>query len=152
MMSIVSGETDPTAARQKITDAGVYPAAAATYASKVATGNALLILEAGFGKVFKAKSVLENTGAIDAGVKHTEVYTGGVTSADSQPTRHLPELLNVTVFTGETLPKSGQTWLPFHSVFRFPLLSSREPRAKLYTGKLFSQMLGMPMLIKYRES
>lgn len=152
MMSIVSGESDSSAARQKIVDAGVYPAAAATYATKVAAGNALLILEAGFGKVYKAKDILAGTGAIDAGVKHTEVYTGGVTSHDPQPTRHLPELLNITVFTGEELPKSGQTWLPFHSLFRFPLLSSKGPRSGLSTGKLFSQMIGMPMIIKYRET
>lgn len=149
-VNIVSGISDANAAKKQISALGVYPNAAATYADKVAGGNALLVVNVGFGMAYKAKSALADTGAIDGGVKHTEVHASEPESTGQGQTRHLPELLNMTVFTGESLPHSGETWLPFHSIFRFPLLSSKEGRASLITGKLFTQF--MPMIIKYRES
>lgn len=150
-MAIVSGTTDAAVAKAQLSALGVYPGAAATYANSVAGGNAVLVIQASFGKAYKASAAVEDTGAIDTDVKHTEVYAGALTSPEPESTRHLPELLNVTMFTGEKLPRNGQTWLPFHSLFRLPLLSSRAARAGL-TSTLFSKMVGMPMLIKYRES
>lgn len=151
-MQIVSGTSDVTAAHAHLSALGVYPGAASTYANKVAGGNAVLVMQASFGKAYKAAAAVEDTGAIHADVKHTEVYAGAMESPKPEPTRHLPELLNVTMLTGEKLPYSGESWFPFHSIFRFPLLSSKESRASLLTSKLFSKMFGMPMLVKYRES
>lgn len=151
-MEIVSGTSDMAAAKSEIAELDVYPSAAETYASKVASGHALLVVHAGFREVYRTKNALKDTGAIDAGVKYTELFVSDTTSPREQMPRHLPELVGFTVFTGDHLPHPGQTWLPFHSFFRFPLLSKRESRAKLVTGKLFSKMFGMPMTIKYRES
>lgn len=152
LMSIVSGSTDAGAAKDQISALGVYPNAAQTYASKVAGGNALLVVHAGFGKAYKVTGVLAETDTIDAGVKYTEVMASDMSSRREEKQRHLPELLNITVATGEQLPYPGQTWLPFHSLFRFPLLSGKGGRSNLLDNKLFSKMFGMPMLIKYRES
>jgi len=151
-MKIVSGANDPAESTAELKALGVYPGAAAVYADKVAGGHAVLVMQASFGKAYKAAAAVENTGAIHADVKHTEVYAGAMTSPTPESTRHLPELLNVTMLTGEKLPYSGQTWLPFHSFFRIPLLSKKVARAGLLTNTLFSKMVGMPLTIKYRES
>jgi hypothetical protein len=151
-MEIVSGTADTAAAKSQIAALGVYPSAAATYASRVASGHALLVIHAGFREVYRTKNALSGTGDIDAGVAHTELFVSDPTKPREAPTRYLPEPFNFTVFTGDHLPYQGQTWLPFHKFFRFPLLSKREPRAGVLTNKLFSKMFGLPMTIKYRES
>lgn len=152
LISIISGSSDAVAANGEISALGVYPNAAAIYASKVVGGNALLVVHAGFGKAYKVTGILAETDTIDAGVKYTEVMASDMSSRREEKQRHLPELLNITVMTGEQLPYPGQSWLPFHSLFRFPLLSKSGGRAGVFKSKLFSKMFGMPMLIKYRES
>ena len=151
-MEIVSGTSDMAAAKSEIAALGVYPSAASTYATKVASGHALLVVHAGFREVYRTKNALKASGAIDAGVAHTELFVSDATKPREAPTRYLPELFNFTVFTGDHRPYQGKTWLPFHQFFRFPLLSKREPRGGVLTNKLFSKMFGMPMIIKYRES
>lgn len=151
-MEIVSGTTDMAAAKSEIAALGVYPSAATTYAGKVASGHALLVVHAGFREVYRTKNALKDTGAIDVGVAHPELFVSDITKPRETMPRHLPELVGFTVFTGDQLPHAGETWLPFHAFFRFPLLSKREPRSGVLTNKLFSKMFGMPMIIKYRES
>lgn len=152
LISVVSGSSDAGAAKSEISGLGVYPNAAETYAAKVAGGNALLVVHAGFGMTYKVTSTLADTDALHTDVKHTEVMVSDMSTRREEKTRHLPELLNITVATGEQLPYPGQTWLPFHSLFRLPLISSKGGRANLLDNKLFSKMFGMPMLVKYRES
>lgn len=151
-VSIVSGSSDAGTAKKEISDLGVYPNAADIYSSKVAGGNALLVVHAGFGMTYKVTGALADTNALHADVKHTEVMVSDMSTRREEKPRHLPELLNITILTGEKLPHAGQTWLPFHSLFRFPLLSEKGGRSNLLDNKLFSKMFGMPMLIKYRES
>ncbi len=139
--------------KEAITGAGVYPNAAALYAPRIASGEALVVVRAPLGKAVRAVALVDEFKSIDAGVKYQEVHIG---TQDRARTRrdggYLPELLgsNQTIMTGETLPGLMKTGTPFSSMFGIPLLIESGRRTRLMTNNStpFSSLLGLGLLIR----
>lgn len=133
-VSVFSGK-DVTA--QAIGKAGVYAAAAATYAERVKAGAALAVVDASTGNVFRAVKALEARGPIPAAVASTETYYPSKEPRSRYAdNKHLPTLLNPGTFFFDNLFRSiiRGTWTP-------NLLTSWNLRSGLLTGKLFTPNL-----------
>jgi hypothetical protein len=172
-VDVFSGGDGTVAALRK---AGVYPAAAAVYAARIAAGAALVVARAPFGFAKQVVTILDKHAPVPAAVKYTETY------ADSAPgkvyeKKYLPELVNYPILSDGMLPpaltkksiifssffgiptlsdKQGRAELlpdnptPFSSLFGLKLLSSREPGDNLIRGNTtpFSSLFGLPLLTR----
>lgn len=145
---------DMSAIGDRIRAARVYPSAAAAYAGRVATGDALVVLRAPIGQSVRARSVIDRFPAIDAGVKHAEYYAGTSNQLSTRSSRrHLPELLhhNQKMMSGDSVPGLTRSSTPFSSMFGLPLLTGREGRkTRLITRRTtpFSSTLGLGLLVR----
>lgn len=155
-IDVITGKDDPddpehAALRAEMKKAGVYANAAATYAEKVAEGNALLVLRAPFGRAKGALPIIDAHNSIDAGVKYTEVYAGARESVKVKRDQYLPILLNdQTMMSGDVLPGLVKTSTPFSSAFGIPVLMESKGKAKLLTDNPtpFSSLFGMTLLTR----
>ncbi|WP_293867403.1 hypothetical protein [uncultured Alsobacter sp.] len=124
--------------------AGVYEAAAQTYAEKLKDGGAVVVVRAPYGNAILAKRVLDAAGPEASPVKYDEVYLEAADKPVCTKDRYLPELLpEGTLVLSDMLfprPVIKGDWHMFGGG-----LSNRVPSGNL-TDWSFSKMLGLPML------
>ena len=134
-----------------ILEKGVYKAAAAIYADRVSQGASLLILRAPFGSATTAQALLEDTDAIDAGVKHPDSYEEAMPTRKVEWGKNLPVLLSsdVLTFSDGLFPRAVLKNWSFSSLFGLPYLTDWLPTGgSLIDGSTtpFSSRLGLPLL------
>lgn len=144
--------------REAIGKAGVYAAAADIYAKHVAGGEALVVLQAPYGRAVQALNLLENFEAVPTAVRHTEAYVESrETPKVSLSSKNLPVLLNsdVLVMSDGMFPRAVfRKNAFFSSLFGIPLLSgSNGPMSNLIQTNTtpFSSMFGLPTLTRSQE-
>jgi hypothetical protein len=130
--------------------AGVYEAAAQTYAEKLKEGGAVVVVRAPYGNTILARRILDAAGPEASPVKHDEVFIGSVDKPSCSDSRYLPELLpeGTLVMSDMLFPRAviKGDWTLTGS---FGLLSNREPKVSLSDNATpFSSALGLPLLSK----
>ena len=147
-----------------VSKAGVYPAAAATYADHLRQGGALVVVQAPFGCAHAAKDALDKHGPTSTDVKHTAVHTGTSSSSRLINNKNLPILVprDTLIFSGsvtgalskKSRARAGLTKnaTPLSSALGLPLLNNKPPKAKLAKSATpLSSMLGLPTLSKKKS-
>jgi hypothetical protein len=157
---LVSVITDDAAGgvRAAIGKVGVYAAAADIYAKHVAGGEALVVVQAPYGRAVQAVNLLDTFEAVPTAVRHTEAYVESKeTPKTSLSSKNLPVLLNsdVLVMSDGMFPRAVfRKNAFFSSLFGLPLLSgSNGPMSSLIETNTtpFSSMFGLPTLTRSQE-
>ncbi len=152
LISLADGSGIPASKLMEAFRKARVPTSSATiYAEGVRQGEAVLAFRAPVGAFYKAKAIIDQFEAIDAGVKFTEVHLEATTDAPIRRSRYLPELLkhDQRFFDG-FFPDIARSDRPF--VFGRPDLPNYKPKANLITGNtiVFSSRLGLPLLANKR--